>query len=68
MSSKRRRSARLDPARFRLGSKVEALESRQLLTQSPYLSANSYPLSDNLPVENPGLFVQRLNRVLTRAV
>jgi hypothetical protein len=54
MSSTRRRSARLDPARFRLGSNLEALESRQLLTQSPWLSVNDYPLTNTLPVQNPG--------------
>ena len=45
MSSKRRRSSRPDPARYRLGSNLEALESRQLLTQSPYLGVNDYPLT-----------------------
>jgi len=54
MSSKRRRSARLDPARNRLWSNLEALESRQLLTQSPYLNINSYPLTDSSPALNPG--------------
>ena len=54
MSSTRRRSARPDPARYRLGSNLEALESRQLLTQSPYLPINAYPLSDFLPARNPG--------------
>jgi hypothetical protein len=54
MSSKRRRSARLDPARYRLWSNLEALETRQLLTQSPYLATNNYPLSDNTPTYSPG--------------
>ncbi len=57
MSSKRRRSARLDPARYRLWSKLEALEPRQLLTQTPYLNVtngNGYPLTNTLPVQNPG--------------
>jgi hypothetical protein len=54
MSSKRRRSARLDPARYRLWSKLEALETRQLLTQSPYLPVNDYNLTNTLPVVNPG--------------
>jgi hypothetical protein len=54
MSSKRRRSARLDPARFRLWSKLEALESRQLLTQTPYLNVNDYPLTNTVPAHNPG--------------
>jgi hypothetical protein len=54
MSSKRRRSARLDPARYRLRSNMEALESRQLLTASPWLNVNSYPLSNTLPATNPG--------------
>ena len=54
MSSKRRRSARPDPARRRFGSNLEVLESRQLLAQSPYFPINSYPLSDNLPAKNPG--------------
>ena len=54
MSSRRRRSARLSPARYRLGSNVEALESRQLLTQSPYLPLKDYPLYNNPPALNPG--------------
>jgi hypothetical protein len=54
MSSRRRRSARLSPARFRLGSNVEALESRQLLTQSPYLPLKDYALYNNPPALNPG--------------
>ena len=54
MSSKRRRSSRPDPARFRLGSNLEALESRQLLTQSPYLSINNYPLTNFPTAKDPG--------------
>ena len=54
MSTKRRRSSRPDPARFRLGSNLEALESRQLLTQSPYLNVNSYPLTNFPAATNPG--------------
>ena len=54
MSSTRRRSARPDPSRYRPASSLEALESRQLLTQSPYLAINAYPLTDYLPATNPG--------------
>jgi len=42
------------PGRYRLWSNLEALESRQLLTASPWLNVNSYPLSDTLPATNPG--------------
>lgn len=55
MSSSRRRSARPDPARRRTESNLEALESRQLLTQSSYFPINSYPLSDTLPFKHPGM-------------
>ena len=54
MSSTRRRSARPGPARFRLVSELESLESRQLLTQSPYLNVNSYPVTNSQPYVNPG--------------
>ncbi len=54
MSFKRRRSARLDPARLRVGSNLETLESRQLLTQSPYLPVNDYPLSEFPAATSPG--------------
>ena len=54
MSSKRRRSSRPDPARRRLGSNLEVLESRQLLAQSPYIPINSYPLTNFPPATNPG--------------
>jgi hypothetical protein len=47
MSSKRRRSARPDPARFRLVSNLEILESRQLLSASPYLPIDAYPTTAN---------------------
>src|SRR5438270_6085394 len=52
MSSTRRRSARPDPARRRLRSNLETLESRQLLAQSPYLAMNNYPIQ-NFPTEKP---------------
>ena len=54
MSSKRRRSARLGSARFQPGSNLEALETRQLLTHSPYLSPGLYPVTNSLPFVNPG--------------
>ncbi len=54
MSSSRRRSARLDPARRRFGSNLEALEGRQLLAQSPYLAIQNYPLSEVPAPLNPG--------------
>jgi hypothetical protein len=55
MSSKRRRSARPDPARFRLVSNLEMLESRQLLAASPYLPVNAYPTVANaISVKSPG--------------
>ena len=59
MSSKRRRSARPDPARRRLGSNLEVLESRQLLAQSPYLPDQFYPLTrlpagQAIPARSPG--------------
>ena len=54
MSSSRRRSARPDPARFRVGSSLESLESRQLMTQSPYLAIGNYPLADFAPARDPG--------------
>ncbi len=56
MSSKRRRSARPDPARFRLRSNLEALESRQLLTQSPYLAVNDLSAHRySCRSQNPGI-------------
>jgi hypothetical protein len=54
MSSMRRRSARPDPARRRIGTNLEVLESRQLLTQTPYIPINSYPLTDFPPFKHPG--------------
>lgn len=54
MNHMRRRSARPDPARRRLGSNLEVLESRQLLAQSPYFPINSYPLTDTPSAKNPG--------------
>ncbi len=54
MNSKRRRSARPDPARRRFGSNLEVLESRQLLAQSPYIPIGSYPLTNNPTPMNPG--------------
>src|SRR5258707_240208 len=52
MSSTRRRSARPDPARRRLRSNLETLESRQLLAQSPYLPIGNYSLQD-FPTDKP---------------
>ncbi|WP_435010622.1 hypothetical protein P12x_001901 [Tundrisphaera lichenicola] len=52
MKSTSRRSARPDPARRRLRSNLETLESRQLLSGTPYLASGNYPLSD-FPVEQP---------------
>jgi hypothetical protein len=54
MSSSRRRSARPDPARRRQWSNLEVLESRQLLTQTPYLPLSGYPTGDTLPFKHPG--------------
>jgi hypothetical protein len=54
MSSSRRRSARPDPARRRLWSNLEVLESRQLLTQTPYIPIKDYPSTDTLPFQHPG--------------
>jgi hypothetical protein len=54
MSSKRRRSARPDPARFRLVSNLEMLESRQLLAASPFLPINAYPTGPSPAAKNPG--------------
>ena len=54
MSSSRRRSARPDPARRRQWSNLEVLESRQLLTQTPYSPIKDYPSSDTLPFQHPG--------------
>jgi hypothetical protein len=54
MSSTRRRSARPDPARFRLGSNLEFLESRQLLTQTPYLPLSAYPTTIVQKTTDPG--------------
>jgi hypothetical protein len=54
MSSKRRRSARPGSAKFQPGSNLEALETRQLLTHSPYLTTSQYPVTNSLPLVNPG--------------
>ena len=52
--STRRRSARPDPARRRLGSSVEMLETRQLLSQTSYLPIGSYPTASSTLATNPG--------------
>lgn len=54
MKSTRRRSSRTDPARRRLGSHLEALESRQLLAQSPYLAIGDYATQQFLTERPPG--------------
>jgi hypothetical protein len=54
MSSSRRRSARPDPARRRLWSNLEVLESRQLLSQSPYIPLNDYPTPASTTFTHPG--------------
>ncbi len=54
MSFKRRRSARPDPARRRLGSSLEVLEGRQLLAQTPYLPASGYSVAEFPAAINPG--------------
>jgi molecular chaperone HtpG len=46
-----------------LGSTDEAL-----ITDSAWLLLEQALLIEGVPIENPGMFVQRLNRVLTRAV
>ena len=46
-----------------LGSTDEAL-----ITDSAWLLLEQALLIEGVPIENPGVFVQRLNRVLTRAV
>jgi molecular chaperone HtpG len=46
-----------------LGSSDEAL-----ITDSAWLLLEQALLIEGVPIENPGIFVQRLNRVLTRAV
>ncbi len=54
MKSSRRQSARPDPARRRLRSNLEVLESRQLLAQSPYLPLNGYTIAETVPPTDPG--------------
>jgi hypothetical protein len=54
MSSTRRRSARPDPARRRLRSNLETLESRQLLSGSPYLPIGDYATQDFKTEQPPG--------------
>jgi len=46
MGSSRRRSSRPSSANRRPTRVLETLETRQLLTQSPYLAINAYPLND----------------------
>jgi len=54
MKFKHRRSVRPDPARRRLRSSLEALESRQLLAQTPYLPISGYTIAEHLPALDRG--------------
>ena len=48
--------------------KLQAATDDALITDASWLLLEQAMLIEGLPVENPGVFVQRLNRVLTRAV
>ncbi len=48
--------------------KLEASSDESLVSDASWLLLEQALLIDGVPVENPGLFVQRLNRVLSRAV
>jgi len=48
--------------------KLEAATDDALLTDASWLLLEQALLIEGVPVEDPGLFVQRLNRVLNRAV
>lgn len=48
--------------------KLEASSDEGLVSDASWLLLEQALLIDGVPVENPGLFVQRLNRVLSRAV
>jgi molecular chaperone HtpG len=48
--------------------KLEASSDESLVADASWLLLEQALLIDGVPVENPSLFVQRLNRVLSRAV
>jgi molecular chaperone HtpG len=48
--------------------KLEAATDENLVNDASWLLLEQALLIEGVPVENPGLFVQRLNRVLSRAV
>ena len=48
--------------------KLEASSDEALVNDAAWLLLEQALLIDGVPVENPSLFVQRLNRVLSRAV
>lgn len=48
--------------------KLEAATDDELINDASWLLLEQALLIEGVPVENPGLFVQRLNRVLNRAV
>ncbi len=48
--------------------KLQATTDESLIADASWLLLEQAMLIEGLPVENPGLFVQRLNRVLSRAV
>jgi molecular chaperone HtpG len=48
--------------------KLQATTDESLITDASWLLLEQAMLIEGLPVENPGMFVQRLNRVLSRAV
>ncbi len=54
MSSSRRRASRPDSARPRPTRDLETLETRQLLSNTPYLAVNAYPLTDFPAAKDPG--------------
>jgi molecular chaperone HtpG len=48
--------------------KLQAATDESLISDASWLLLEQAMLVEGLPVENPGVFVQRLNRVLSRAV
>jgi len=48
--------------------KLQATKDESLIADASWLLLEQAMLIEGLPVENPGVFVQRLNRVLSRAV
>ncbi len=48
--------------------KLETATDESLVNDASWLLLEQALLMEGVPVENPGLFVQRLNRVLSRAV